>query len=480
MRDPYFDTKEFRKKLKEYEEARDKGEQIYMDADDFANLSEYYHTKNDDSKAIEVAEYAVHLFPGAVEPLSFLSRYALLVKKDQKEAMQYADQIENKTDLDFFYLKAEIMIVNGLVEEADQYLKQQIPTVKEKEEDDDEDEETSLEDFYLDVSTLFADYDLNEKSQEWLDKCEDESSTDYRELEGRIAMGMGNYQRADQIYQQLLDEDPYASSYWNQLASAQFLQNDVKASIQSSEYAIAINPNDDEALLNKGNGLYTLGNYTQALKYFQRFLQLVPDSDSGELLTGITLARLNRPQEALIHMLKAKELAGQESPNLKEIYVQIAFMNSKLGHLETALQYIDEAMDLPGSDPAELTVLKGHFYMENHRFNEGKTAYRKAIDQSNSPTVFLHAAISFFENGIYDVAYQMLKTILFFVQDDWNEGYAYLAACAKALHKDDEYRMYVEIAAKKNPSETRLVLGKFFPDNLEPSQYGAYLKAHLQ
>jgi hypothetical protein len=70
----------------------------------------------------------------------------------------------------------------------------------------------------------------------------------------------------------------------------------------------------------------------------------------------------------------------------------------------------------------------------------------------------------------------MFQTILLAPQEKWNKGFSYLAACARELHKDDEYRKYLKIAVKKNPQEAKRVLGKYFPEGMEPSQYETYLE----
>ncbi|MCI2180275.1 MAG: hypothetical protein LKK56_04890, partial [Prevotella sp.] len=148
MRDSYYDTPDFRRMLKEYEEARTKGEHIFMDSDDLTRICEYYQANGEGSKALEGARYALELFPGAIEPLAFLSRYFLLVEKNPVKARKYAAQIQDKTDIDYFYLIAEIMIVEQQTDEADHYLQEQIPIV----ENEEEEEEMSVQDYYFDVA----------------------------------------------------------------------------------------------------------------------------------------------------------------------------------------------------------------------------------------------------------------------------------------------------------------------------------------
>ena len=61
----------------------------------------------------------------------------------------------------------------------------------------------------------------------------------------------------------------------------------------------------------------------------------------------------------------------------------------------------------------------------------------------------------------------------------WNEGYAYMALCCWDLNKDEEFMSYLEQAIKKNPKETRMVLGGIFPKNLPIEDYYEYMHNQL-
>ena len=128
---------------------------------------------------------------------------------------------------------------------------------------------------------------------------EDYDLPDYKELKGRIALGQGNYKCSEHIFEELLDEDPYSNHFWNRLAAAQLMDEKINDSITSSEFAIAINPEDDEALLNKANGLFRLGRYEDALEYYRRFTKLCPEDQSGYVFQGNTLINLNKIYDAI-------------------------------------------------------------------------------------------------------------------------------------------------------------------------------------
>ena len=467
LHDQYYESKEFKETLRKYEEAKKNGESIYLDPDELTDIAEYYHILGNVNHAIDVINEAIYMFPGAVSPLSFRARVALLKEDNPQKANEYAEQIEDKSDLEYFYIKAEIMIVENKIEEADEYLEAQY--------EDMNDEDRA--DFVIDVATLFADYDALEKAQKWLMRSEETDDPDYQEMKGRIALAKGNYEESERIFNTLIDQDPYSSPYWNHLASTQLMRNNIRDAIQSSEFSIAINPNDEEAILNKANGLLSLGNYEEAYKYFKRYSELCPNEESGQLFQGIAMLNLGNIEKGIEHLKNAEKLMKPDSPSQYEIYQELAFALSRKGELQEALDYAAKLYHVEGPyDKNEALVLRGHLFMENGQMEEAQKCFSKAINDSNgSPKVFLRIAISTYDNGYYKSAYRMLNTLRRVTDADYNEGYSYMALCCQALGLTDEFLENVKTACEVNPQEARIVLGELFPTELEPQDYYHYL-----
>ena len=217
MSDNIFQSKAFKNKLHKYESARLSGDSFYLEPDELTDIAEYYHLHGRLDDALEAIDTAIEMFPGSTEPLAFKARAAILMGKDAAEAMRYANMIADKHDLDYYYIVAEIMIADGRMDDAESYL-------EEKEKIVDEDD---LTDYYLDVSTLFADYDAFGLAQRWLDKCEDDDEDDYIELQARIALSKSDTATAKRLYNDLIDRDPYQVAYWNGLASAQYMASEI-------------------------------------------------------------------------------------------------------------------------------------------------------------------------------------------------------------------------------------------------------------
>ena len=470
MHDNYFESKEFKENLSKYEEGCHSGEPVYLDSEALTDIAEYYHSVGRSDDAVVAVDYALSMFQGATAPLVFKARMALLKGVDALEADRIAEQITDKTDLDYYYIKGEIMIADGRPTAADFYFEDCA--------DDISDDEYA--DYILDVATVFADYDQMEFAHKWLLKSEETNLADYRELLGRIYLGTGRYEESEKIFTELIDESPFTAAYWNLLASAQFMQNKYNDCVTSSEYAIAINPQDEDALLNKANSMLNLDNFDASLTYYKRYTDNSQNKDIGELYQGISLLNLNRIQEAVIHLQAAEHHLTPQSTCQVELYQEMAFAQSRLGHTDEALRYIDKT-DTLACDHNEMLVLRGHIVLESHREDEADYYFHKALQESNySPNILFRISVSLFDNHYMAQCYQMLQSMMAVVDKDWNNGFSYLAACAMELGNHEEYLYYLKEAVERNPIEAKNVLKDFFPEDMSPEDYYMYAKNEAQ
>ncbi len=470
MQDRYYSSKEFKTLLSRYEAATNNGDTIFMDSDELTDIAEYYYSNGHTDQALATIDYALSIFPNATAPLVFKARFALINDGNTKQARAYLDRVTDQTDLDYIYLCAEILFHEGKTDEAHNYLREMYERI---------DDDTDRADYVLDVATIYADYGMPDKAKEWLALSDETDLADYKELEGRIAISQGLYEKSEHIFNQLLDEDPYSTPYWNHLASSQIHLGHISDSIASSEYSIAINPNDEEAILNKANGLYALTNYDEALRYYQRFTQLCPDEDTGYLLQALTQLNLGHYEEAVTLLKQAEQKAtsgSSASSNLLEIYQELAITLSHLNRLDEALAYIDKAEQLGEANPNILIVVRGHLMLQHGKTEEAYNQFKKAIRQSASaPEVYLHIAISLYDCGYLVLASQLLQLLLSSPpHPDWSEGYAYLAACYKELGQHELYLHYLKKACEKNPEEARIVFFDDFQPELPPKEYYNY------
>ena len=323
--DLYYQSDKFKQILCKYKELHKDNISEFLEPEELTDVAEYYHYIGEDQKAAEATDYAIRMYPTATTPFAFKARMALLCDDNPQKADDIAEMIVDKSDLDYLYLKAEIMIVDNKVDEADCFLFNQYNDTISTEE---------REDYVLDVAALFSDYEETEYVEKWLSCSTKTEDNDYKELHARILKSRGKYKESEAILNELLDANPYSGPYWNQLAQNQLLRNDINDSITSSEYSIAINPDDEEAILNKANGLFTLGNYDEALKYYERYKKLCIHQDS--IVVDVTIGH--------IYLMKGNAAEAQhyfysaltESKNKSLTLIHIGVSTFDNGYIEYA------------------------------------------------------------------------------------------------------------------------------------------------
>ena len=467
--DEYFEDEEFLEILRQYEEAAKSGQSIYMDVDDLADIADYYYRQERYEEGQEVVRHIIELQPDSPVALSYQIQDAL-DEGDTALARNYLDAMIDKESPEYLYAHAEILIAEDKVEEADQMLRQEFREIPPEE----------VEDYVFDVANIYANNNLHEKSLEWMMRAKHDNTTDFKELMGRALFGLGKYKESERIFNELLDEHPFQKRYWTALASAQFMREDFSASVTSSEYAIAIDPKDPEGILAKANGLYHLDNLEDALSYYERYSELVPDDEYGYLHQGTCLVSLGRSEEAVERLKQAERIAPPDSPELVEIYQELGFAYAELKKPESALYYIDKTDQLE-CDHIDMQVVRGHILLSCQKTEEAEEAFKKAInDSGGAPRTIMRVIVSLFDNRFVEAAYQMFKKFFEIVDDDWNEGYAYMALCCWELREFNEFMEYLKLACEQNPHEAHSVLSHLFPKDMMPDSYYKYMEDKLK
>ena len=467
----YFNSEEFQEILENYEASINVGSNPFMDADDLVDLADYYSWQGDDEQAERAIDYALELYPNSTLPNVFKARKAL-AEEDYTQAEFYAGEIENHDDPDYHYLLAEIMIAEGNIEKADEYLHAYGKQV----------EPDEYEDYVRDCANLYIDYDESEKAYEWMMRSRGDDSDDFKELMARALFGIGKYKDSERIFNELIDHHPYSKQYWNALASAQLMNEDYSNAITSSEFAIAIDPDDPDAVSQKASGLLRLGNYEEAQKYYRKYCELEPDDEYGFLHQGVCLVNMNRNEEALPVLRTALALAPEGSPFLAQVYQELAFCYGALHQVKQAMEMLDKTETLD-CDHVDMQVIRGHILLQNKQVNKAEEAFKMAIMKSNNaPNVLLRIIVSLYDNRYVQASYQMLLRFFEMVHEyypDFHSGYAYMALCCYDLGRADEFMKYLRLAVANDPHEAQGVLNCLFPEGTPVSDYVPYMEQRL-
>ena len=467
--DEYYRSKAFKQMLLDFQEAEKNNLPIMLEPEDYVDIAEYYYNRGQVDYAQEISERAIDIYPGELMPLLFRARMELTDFNNPQRALFYAEQINDKFDTEYIYIMSEIMLAQGMIAEADDYLEEKYAGLS---------EETQML-FAIDVAGIFSDYNLSAMAEKWLNRSDRVNADDYKEQKARIHFDKGQFDECEKIYNELIDNDPFSTQYWNALASSQFLSNKIQESIQSSDYSLAINPENAAALLNKGNGMYNLGNYKEALHCYKKYVETNSDDESAHLLIGCCYMLDEKYEKAIEHFERAYRLSTKDSPYLLDIFRNWAMSLCKVNRKKEGFDMAD-MISIADCDEYEQLVFKGSLYAECGDLEESNKCYFEAIEKSHySPGVFMRVCIAIFDSGDMGLAYQMFKS-LFTTVPDWNKGYAYMATCCFYLKRIDEFLEYLKLAVEHTPEETKTLLGHLFPVDMEPIAYYDYMIKFLE
>ncbi len=464
----YFKSSEFQHLLSSYESSLASGDTLFLDADDLVDIADYYNMKDEPERAIAAVRQGLALYPHHVLLNVFMARRALEAD-DAEKATRIADRIDDKDAPDYHYLRAEILIAQDRIEEADQYLREYAKSV-------DADE---YGDFVKDVANLYIDYSVGDKAYEWIMRSTGDDSEDFKELLARALFGVGRFKESERLFNELIDKHPFSKRYWTALATAQYLEEDYNASVTSSEYVIAIDPKDPDGLLNKANGLMKLNNFEEALEYFRRFTEVCPDDPLGPLHQAVCLEHLKRTKEAIPMLQKAIALATNTEMQVHALQ-ELAFAYSTEGELDRALDTLNRTEDLD-CDHDDLDIIRGHILLSHQQVDEAEKVFGKILTKEDvKPQLILRIIVSLYDNRYVKAAYLMLKNYYEHRDKEYTLGTAYMALFCWELRYDEEFVFYLQKAIQTDPDETRLVLGQLFPDDLPVEDYYNYIKDVLK
>ena len=139
--------------LANYEESINAGLPVLMDADELADIADYYQMSEELDKAEEAITLALSLAPGSIAPITYRIHEALF-NGDTQTAWEWLDQIIEKSEPDYIYDRAEILIAEGKVDEADRFLREEFKKVPADE----------YQDYVIDVAHIYSDYGQDRKS----------------------------------------------------------------------------------------------------------------------------------------------------------------------------------------------------------------------------------------------------------------------------------------------------------------------------
>ena len=441
----YFEDPEFKDLLAKYEGMAESHTPTYFDAEELTDIAEYYATKGEEGKAEEVIDFALRLHPNNTDALVFKSR-SLYIKGKLSEAYQVMNLIEDTSDREVKFLKADLLMEERRMEEAE-IIHQELAK-----------SENESFDVLLDIVMNYLDANQGNYAARWLDTLREKgynetNSQRFRDAWCDYCMTFGYPEKATEAFQLSLNELPYSLPHWNGMAKCYLAQNKFEQAHEAIDFSLAIDENNLEALEVKGFCYMQNENYEEAITIFKR---LLPEySNNSRIYPPLVKCYLDmdKPEEAKDTCLEwLKQCPKISAFEKSEIYSYIAMCCFNLNQALEGMNYIDVALDLePGFRGAMLQKAMLHVQLGENQ--KAEHLFQKVMDISpdNEQSEIIYSiANSYFFLRMYPETIEWCLKIVQNYPDEQLEA-LHLIACSYHSMSDIESCMeYLVLAYEKN------------------------------
>ncbi len=343
-----------------YEEAKAENRQLYLDADQLADIADWYASERKFKEAQEAITYGLKIHPGNTD-LLIEQAYLYLDTQKLQKAKKVADSITEEFDSEVKLLKAELLLNGGKLEEA-QWLLSTIADADELE-------------TIIDVVFLYLDMGYPEAAKEWLDKGKSRYAEDeeYMALTADYLASTHQVEPAITYYNKLIDKSPFNPSYWMGLVKCYFVQEQIDKAIEACDFALAAEGisygnkeewqkaddyydkviarfeenGDKQSILlidtytSKAFALSHLARYEEAHELCEKAKEINPNEGLIYLTEGKLYLAEELEDEAAISFEKAIEI----NPNI-EMWYMIASAYSESDYLIEAKEYFEKVYQI--------------------------------------------------------------------------------------------------------------------------------------
>lgn len=511
-----FETNEFKKVLSRYEQSRREGISCYLDSDDFIDISDYYLDLDKPLDSLDAVNEGIRLHPN--DDLLISVKAGVLIYLHQfDEAGQLVETLNPANNYDVKYLQAQLKYaVEEDIEGADAMFHEWLNDVEkewqwgenrsrnfstEDDAEDDLDEPISDEDAereirsayihvmmsYMELSNLDADKQIREWVESYFNRFPEfgEYESDYAVAD--IVRECNFSDLTEIAYTRLLDYNPYLDNGWLVLAMAQNMQGKYEESLNSLDFALAINPNDETSLVAKAHCFYSIGNYQKALEVFLKVRKMNNGSPAADQYIAFCYTAMGDKKNALAYLDSARQyLKHYKGSNEQKAYTmsEIADGYFTCGAYEDAKVLAEKALKLDRSR-LEYVMLLGNINLGLNDLKHALSNFIYYINNSdNTPSAMLYVAQRFLAFDYSEIASELLKAVLKYdsTKDEFplkDSALAYMSLAQFRSGHLEEALDYLQQACEKDADSVKKIYTNYLPDSVLPQDYFEYLKKQM-
>ncbi len=436
------DNNEMRQLARRFEEAEVQGQTLYLDADKYADLADWYATQNNYGKAFEAIECGISIHPGNNELFTEQAYLYLDNKNTEKAGDVIRKHLTNDNSAEVKILKATYCFQTKDYQEAENLI----------ESIEDKDDLPNI----IDATYLYLDMDMPEKAAVWIERGRGQydDNTSFLSLVADYDIYQKRYTEAIDLLNRLLDQDPYSPSYWYNLGRCHFELGEYDKAIEACDYALVSDEEYADAILMKGHAFLQLENGDEAIACYKSVqkLQTVEDRYTDTFI-GLAYVAKEDWNNALIYLQTALSENAGDTQASSIIYANAALCLHKQGRIAEAHMYLDKAIALT-PDLVDCYTIGGRICLGENNPSKAINYFKKALQLSPYADTWFEIGNYLLEAGeLQEVAfiYENIKklepdfdriderlALIYLLLEDWPNFETHNRLCRNPISEEEQ------------------------------------------
>lgn len=321
----------------------------YFDTDEIDEVTTYYESDERFDLALDAVEYGLSLHPGNPELVLKKIKYLLWEEKlDEAEALLNKQNPDSEIVLLF---RVELLLLRRDFDAA-----QSVIDTLFRSDDLTLDTCFDIVGLLIDLASLDDVTRFVHRAMKVYPEGEIEL---YRELASAYEMHDEDKKAID-IYNLLLDQDPYSATDWFSLAKVYALDRNYEAAIEACDFALTVSDGDEDMIVFMGRCYYDVEMYEKAIEVFKELLEFDTKKAIAYELISQCYMKLEKPAESVCYLEKAVEIDADRAA----LYYQLATGYYDLGNREKVYEMLRKTLELNAIYPDAQAFL-GELYLQD-------------------------------------------------------------------------------------------------------------------
>ena len=444
--------------IEEYERNISQGENFYMDASVLMDIEEYYEKQGKRYEAERLMRFAEKLHPSS-EDVLVVKGYRTRAMGQWNEGLNIIRSIANQQNKDVQLFYAEWDVASGRLDKAEQRIQSCLPKIMTNDDYD----------WFLDMGEMLLDYGYQNRALKYLSAIPLKYSLRARvdELMADAYFQLQQYDKSIEAANRLVDANPYDANVWTQLADVQQKCQKYESCIQSCDYALAIDSNNQRAMSLKVFATFAVGDCKKGLALCLDYVKVIPNDYSIRMYAGEQLYATGRINEAKGPLQDALRLCPLEHPDRNRIVNDLVYLylsQSDIAHAEEMML----SLAMLGNSLSAIYVQLGNICSEFKNNKQAIDCYNKAIRSPKIEDTEVLLILQLLVNSqLYNEAATLwhdIYELLSQIQVAQPAIYAYMALGAFMLNKKEAFNKTFDFAATFAPDTLKTLFGTKYPN----------------